>query len=85
MGSHDRPVPRKRQTDRLVQAVHRVSGKHTGTTTATRTRMAFHLLDTLIAYRCIGGLNHRVDQIQMAAIQLTCLHRATGHEHRRDI
>ena len=47
--------------------------------------MAFHLLDTLIAYRCIGGLNHRVDQIQMAAIQLTCLHRATGHEHRRDI
>ena len=85
MGSHDRPVTRKRQTDRLVQAVHRVSGKHTGTTTATRTRMAFHLLDTLIAYRCIGRLNHRIDQIKMAAIQLTCLHRATGHEHRRDI
>ena len=85
MRGDNRPVARKCQTDRFVQTVHRVGRKHTGTTTASRTGIPFHLCDPFIADRSVSRFDHSIDQIQMAVIQLTGFHRATGYKDSRDI
>ena len=85
MRSDNRTVARKSQADRFVQAVHRVGRKHTGTTTASRTGIPFHLRDPFIADRSVGRFDHGIDQIQMAVIQLTGFHRTAGDKDSRNI
>ena len=83
--SDNRPVTRKRQTDRLVQAVHRVCRKHTGAATASGAGVPFDLCDPFVAHRCIGRFNHGIDQVEVAVIQLAGLHWTAGNKDGRDI
>ena len=85
MRSDDRPVARKCQADRFVQAVHRIGRKHAGAAAASRAGIPFYLRDPFIADRRIGRFDHGIDQIQMAVIQFAGLHRTAGDEDSRDI
>ena len=85
MCSQNSPIARKCQTDCLVQAVHGVGSKHSGTTTTARTGMAFHVCNLLVTDRCVSGFNHRINQIQMTAVPLTCFHRTARNKDSRDV
>ena len=85
MSSQDGTIPRKCQTDSLIQAVHRVGSKHTRATSASRTSMTFNFSYVFIAHRRIGRLNHGINQIQMLSAPLSGLHRSTRHKHSRNI
>ena len=85
MRSHNSPVTGKSQSDGLVEAVHRVGGKHPRTASAPRTRTSFYLLHIGIAYRWVSRLDHRVNQVEMLSPPFARLHRPSRHKHRRDI
>ena len=85
MSSHNRTVTRQSQTDCLIQTVHRIGRKHTRAAATTRTSMTLDLSDPLIINGRIGRLNHRIDQVQVATIQFSCLHRTARNENRRDV
>ena len=85
VGSQYRAVARQSQSDSLVQAVHRVGGKHTRAASASRAGMAFNLCHIGIAHACIRRFNHRVNQVEMHPAPFACFHRTTRYKNRRDI
>ena len=85
MGRHNRSVSGKSQTDRFVQAVHRIGGKHSRTTSASGTGPILDLGDFFITHTFVGRLNHRINQVQMLSIQFTGFHRTSGYKYSRNI
>ena len=85
VGSHNRTVTRKSQSDSFVQTVHGIGGKHTRTASAGGTGMLFNLGNLRIAHAVVGRLNHRINQVEMLSVPLPGFHRTAGNEHRRDV
>ena len=85
MGSQNRTIARQRESDSLRQRVHRIGGKHTRATTATRTSTTLYLFHFLVGYRGIGTLHHRRYEVGILTTPLTSLHGTTRTEYRRDV
>ena len=83
MSRQNSAIPRKPQTNSLIEAIHGISRKHTRTATTARTRIIFNLSHILIADRCISRFNHGVYQIKMLVIPFSCLHRTTRYKNSR--
>ena len=58
------PVARQCQTDRLIEAIHRVGSKHTGAGPAGGARVCFNGRKLGVTDRIVNGHNHRIDQVQ---------------------
>ena len=83
--SHDGAIAREGKADSLVEAVHRVGGKHARAASASgtcRTLDSFHLF---VADGLVGRLDHRVDEVEVSTTELACLHRSARYEYRGDI
>ena len=82
-------VAGQRQTDRLVQAVHGVCGKHARTGTARGAGVLLNLGERGIAHGIVYRHDHRIHQIQAvlhnAFNALAGFHRAARHKNRGNI
>ena len=82
-------VAGQRQTDRLVQAVHGVCGKHTRAGTTRRAGVLLNLGERGIAHGIVYRHDHRIHQIQAvlhnAFNALAGFHRAARNENCGDI
>ena len=85
MGSQNGTVAGQRKTDTLGEVVHRVGGKHTATASASGACTIFHLSQFLVANGLVSTLHHGSYQVEVLTLVLTCLHRTTAHEHRRNV
>ena len=85
MCCHDSTIAGEGKSDSLVEAVHRIGGKHTRAATASGTCATLDSGYLFIAYGLVGRLDHRVDKVEMLTIEVTCLHRSARHKYRRDI
>ena len=74
VSSYNSSVARQRQTDCFIETVHRVSSKHAGTTSASRTSILFDIRYFLIAYAFIGRFNHRINQIEVLTVPFASFH-----------
>ena len=83
--SHDGAVAREGKADSLVEAVHRVGGKHARAASASGTCRTLDGLHLFVADGLVGRLDHRVDEVEVCATEFTCLHRSARHEYRGDI
>ena len=77
------------QTNRLIQAVHGVRGKHTRARTAGRARILLNLSKSLIADAIVNSHHHGVNQVEAVLNNtlnaLAGLHGATGHKDSGDV
>ena len=85
MSRHNRSVSRECQTNRFVEAVHRVGSKHPRTAPASGAGPVLNFGNFFIAHTFVGRLNHRVNQVQMLPVQFTGFHRASGYKYSRNI
>ena len=81
----DGAVAGQGQADGLGEAVHRVGREHAGAAAAGRAGVRFDLRHLGVAHGRVGGLDHRVDEVEPALPQHAGLHRAAGHEDGRDV
>lgn len=85
MGCQYRAVSRQGKSDSLCQRVHGIGSEHAGAGTATGACTALYLSKFLITDRRVAALNHGSNQVGILTFPLSCLHRAAGNEHRRDV
>ena len=85
MGGGNGAIAGQAQSDRLRQAVHRIGGEHSGAAAAGGAGALFDGRDLAVADRGIGGLDHRVDQVEFLGTEFAGLHRAAGYEDRGNV
>ena len=81
MSSQNRSVPRQPQSDSLIQAIHRVGGKHSRATAAAGTSIILYLSHLFITDRWICRFNHRINQVKMPVVPFSCFHRSSRYKH----
>lgn len=81
MGGQDCSVTGERETDSLGQAVHRVCREHSRTAAAAGTGAALDAGYLLIAYRSVGRLDHRCDEVGILTVVLVRLHGTARNKH----
>ena len=85
MGGEDCAVAWQRESDGLVEAVHRVGCKHAGARSACGTSELLKVGDSRVVDRGVGGVDHHVNQVERTVAEVACLHRTSRHEYRRDV
>ena len=95
VGGEQGAVPRQRQPERLVEAVHAVGGEHPGARSARRAGGALHLAQLRVTDLGVAGGDHRIDEVELAhhrlavaavrAHHLAGLHRPSRNEDGGDV
>src|SRR5690554_2309301 len=85
VGGYNGAVARQGQSQRLVEAVHGVGGKHARAGAAGGTGILFHGQHVGVADAVVGSHHHRVDQIQGLAVVLARFHRSTRYKNHGDV
>ena len=85
MSGYNRAVTGQCQSNRFIQAIHGISGKHAWAASASGAGMLLNLCHLFIAHTFISRFNHGINQIQMLSVPFPGFHRTAWNKHSRYI